>query len=129
MAKQQANGAQIKNLPATRHDNTVKTKQTNVRMEYGWGAITISGAAASGVQEVVAYDAPFTEIPTVTLTFGGDQTSGAEALGSGQNTIHGFAAAKVTGLSVNGFNAYLWTPSGTWPVGAVVYYHWMAVGR
>lgn len=129
MAKQQANGGQIKNLSATRHNSTTKVKQADVRIEFGWGAFTIAGAAASSGQEVVAFDTAFTDIPIVTITFGGDQTSGAEALGSGANVIHGSATAKVTSVSVNGFSAYVWTSGGTWPVGSVVYYHWVAIGR
>lgn len=128
MAKQKINGSQMKNILATRHNNGTKTKQTDVRIEYGWGAYTFPSAAQSA-QEVVAFDTAFTETPIVNVTFGGDQTSGAEALGNGQNTVHGFCAAKCTGVSVNGFNAYLWNPSGTWPTGAVVYYHWTAIGR
>lgn len=94
----------------------------------GWGGITFSGAGAI-TSENVAYGMTFAVIPLVQITQGGDQVSGAHALGSGGSFVHGLTTTKAVSLLTTGFTAFCGQSQGSnYSTGNVVYYHWQAKG-
>mgnify|MGYP003575215467 CR=1 FL=1 len=126
---QKIQGSQILNLPAVRHNSTTKTPQDDIRVEYGWGAMTF-GSTTSSISETVTFNTPFTERPIVMIAFGGDQPSGIEALGSGGNLIHLGVSAKAHSVALNSFVAHVFnTAGGNFNSGNIVYYHWIAIGK
>lgn len=94
----------------------------------GWGAITYAGGAAI-TSETVTYGMTFAAIPLVLITQGGDQVSGAHALGSGGNSVHGLTTAKAANLLTTSFGAYIGQSQGSvYSAGNVGYYQWQAKG-
>ena len=111
------------------NDTTNNADPTDQRIEYGWGAMTF-GSAGSVNSEGVSFRQAFNSAPVVLIIAGGDQVSGAIALGNGGNTVHGAVGAKVYGVTTTGFNAYIYQAAGSnWSTGNIVYYHWIAIGN
>lgn len=111
-----------------RQDNTTTTSKT-VRIESGWGVITMNGAAYN--VEPVTFSQPFGSIPIVVITHAGDANTGAPTTyGTGGNTVHGLVSAKVFAQTTSGFQAMVGQSQGSaYPSGNLVWYNWIAIGE
>jgi hypothetical protein len=109
-----------------RNNNGTPVVEANSHVETGW-VDNVIGAASHAVI-AVTWAHPFTALPIVMATYGGDATS-ATTYGSGSNTVKGPVACKATDITVNGCNIYIHSSDGTsWAAGNVVFAQYMAVG-
>jgi hypothetical protein len=109
-----------------RNNNGTPVVEANSHVETGW-VDNVIGAASHAVI-AVTWAHPFTALPIVMATYGGDATS-ATTYGSGSNTVKGPVACKATDITVNGCNIYIHSSDGTsWSAGNVVFAQYMAVG-
>lgn len=87
----------------------------------------VPGASSQGVI-ACTFQTPFTEIPAIFTDFGGDQTSGSAAMGSGSNVVQGKVTTKHVDDTVNGFNLRYYADAA-WASGNRVYATWVAFGK
>ncbi len=127
IADSQVTGAKIASYRGKRQNDTTNTDETAAIIQYGWGAVVMGGSGAIA-DETVTFPQAYTSRPIVLISAGGDQTSGAVALGNGGSTVHGFVTSKVHTVTTTTFRAYCFTTAGSWAAGNIIYYHWLAIG-
>lgn len=116
-------------IDITRDNNGSFVQAPGSRIVAGWRGATFGGAVSNMIFSVT-FDKPFTEIPIVNTTYGGDQPSGSVALGSGANSVKLFAGAKAVNVTTTGFTLYIFSTDGTlFAAGNSAYAHYTAIGR
>lgn len=123
-----AQGSKLVKTTVLRQDNTTNTYQSgNTVILTGWG-VGVPGATGDFL-ETVTFGVTFTQAPIVTITYGGDNTSGTLTYGAGTAARkHAMAIAHT--ITTTGFSARLRTQDGgNWTAGDSVFYQWTAIGE
>jgi len=110
-----------------RQNDTTNTTSTTSKILTGWGAFTFS-SSVSGFIETVTLPETLSAVPIVSVTFGGDQTSGSVVLGNGGNSVKAGGFIKAYDVTTTNFKVRFVTSDGTnYSSGNIAYYHWQAV--
>lgn len=130
MAKQQSNSTQIKNVPVKRSNNgTVVNEVSNIQS--GWAAITL-GSASSALGFTITFPTAFATTPIVTVSFAGDQASGAVNIATAGSNVNGTVFVRVTNVTTTQCLVTLWpwnvANNASWATGNTVYVYWQATG-
>lgn len=121
-----ASSPTVQKMTVARQNDAANTTVPGSRIETGWGVFT-APVVNDRFTEDVTFGTAFTVAPIVTITFGGDQTSGTVAYGNGGNNVIGKASAKVYGVTTTKFTAYVYGDT-SWSAGNNIYYQWIAIG-
>lgn len=121
-------GVQLASYLTQRNNNGANVIEQAAIIQTGWVAVHISGSQTNATS-AVTFPIPYTNVPIVIATFGGDTAGNTSTLGAGGANVQaamGMArSVTTTGASIT---ANTGNSSNTWPSGTTVYIHWFAIG-
>lgn len=127
IASSAVTGSKIASYATKRSNNGTVVSETAALLQTGWAAFTFSGSV-SNANVSVTFPTAFASAPIVVAVFGGDQSSGSVAYGSGGSTIQGDVSAKAVSITTTGCTLYCYGVTGGWTSGETVYWQWIAIG-
>jgi len=118
-------GSAITSYSTNRGNNGSNIAETVAKVQTGWVATQGNGTGAAG--GTITFPVAFTNVPIVTITFGGDTAGVTATLGAGGANVNG-AWAIAKSLTTTGFAWTVNTSGGTWSTSNTVYAQWTAIG-
>ena len=112
-----------------RQNNTTNTTVTAPRFETGWGVIQNGGSSVAQLTETVTFSQEFSDLPIITVTYGGDAGNVPYVYGTGGGVSVGAVASKASSITTTTFVVTLTAPSVVWTANQTIYYQWIAIGN
>lgn len=127
LASTAVTGSKIVNYRTRRQNNGSNTDETTALIQTGWFA-EVPGVA-SGSTKAITFPTAFVNPPVVFTTYGGDQVSGAQALGNGADSVKDEAVCKAYSITNTGCNIRTVSrDASNFAAGNIYYVHWLAIG-
>jgi hypothetical protein len=127
LADSNVTGVKIGSYRTRRQNNGSNTDETAALIQTGWFA-EVPGVA-SGSIKTITFPTAFSAAPLVYPVYGGDQVSGAQALGNGGNSVKDEAVCKAYDVTATGCKIRTVSrDASNFAAGNIYYVHWLAIG-
>lgn len=120
-------GSKIASYRVKRKNNGSNTTETAAIIETGWFA-EVPGVA-SGSIKTITFQNTYSSAPIVIPVYGGDQVSGAQALGNGGNSVKDEAVCKAYDVTTTGCKIRTVSrDASNFAAGNIYYVHYLVIG-